>query len=90
MSDFLLGFTAMGCVVVALFFWRFFRSTGDRFFLLFGLAFATFAVNRFVLALLERDDEARVGVYAVRLAAFALIIAAILDKNRAPREGPVA
>ena len=82
MSDFVLGVTAMGCVVVALFFWRFWRSSGDRFFALFALAFAPFAVTRAVLAALERDDEARAGVYAVRLLAFALIVVAILDKNR--------
>lgn len=83
MSEFLLGATAMGCVVVAVFFLRFWRATGDRFFLLFAAAFGAFAANRTALAALEEDAEARVGVYVVRLLAFLLIIAAIVDKNRA-------
>ncbi len=82
MADFLLGATTMGCLTVALFFWRFWRAGRDRFFALFALAFVTFAVNRLVLLLLEEGDEARTAVYAVRLAAFVLIIAAIVDKNR--------
>ena len=82
MSEFLLGVTTMGCLTVALFFWRFWRASGDRFFAFFALAFATFAVNRFVLLFLDESDEARTAVYAVRLLAFLLIIAAIVDKNR--------
>lgn len=86
MSDFLLGATTMGCLVTALFFLRFYSATGDRFFALFALAFATFAVNRFVLLFLEEDDEARTVVYTVRLLAFLLILAAIVEKNRRPAE----
>lgn len=82
MSDFLLGVTTMGCLTIALFFVRFWRSSGDRFFGLFALAFATFAVNRFVLLLLDEADEARTAVYFVRLLAFLIIIAAIVEKNR--------
>jgi len=82
MADFLLGATTMGCLTVALFFFGFWRSSGDRFFALFGLAFLTFGVNRFVLLLLDEADEARTAVFVVRLAAFLLIIAAIVDKNR--------
>ena len=84
MSDYLLGFTTMGCLVAALFFAGFWRSSGDRFFLLFALAFATFAANRFVLLFLDEADEARTVVYGVRLLAFLLIVAAIVDKNRRP------
>jgi hypothetical protein len=84
MSEFLLGFTTMGCLVIALFFFRFWRSSGDRFFALFCLAFLTFSVNRFVLLFLDEADEARTAVYFVLLLAFLLIIAAIVDKNRRP------
>ena len=84
MSEFLLGATTMGCLTVAVFFLRFYRITRDRFFAIFALAFATFAVNRFVLLLLDEDDEARTFVYVVRLVAFLLIIAAIVEKNREP------
>jgi hypothetical protein len=81
-SDFLLGVTTMGCLVAALFFWRYWRASGDRFFALFSLAFLTFAANRFVLLFLDEADEARTAVYFVRLLAFLLIVAAIVDKNR--------
>ena len=84
MSDFLLGATGMGCLVIALYFVRFWRDTDDRFFALFALAFGTFAANRFVLALLEEDNEHRTIAYLVRLGAFLLIILAIVDKNRRP------
>lgn len=87
MSDFLLGFTTMGCLVVALFFFRFWRSTEDRFFALLCLAFLTFGINRFVLLFLDEAAEARTAVYFVRLLAFLLIIAAIIDKNRRPAVG---
>ena len=86
MSGFLLGVTAMGCVVVAMFFAQFWRETGDRFFALFAAAFAVFAVNRLVLSVLDEDAEARTVLYAVRLLAFLLIIGAIVDKNLKPGE----
>ena len=81
MTELLQGATMMGCFAVALFFARFWRETADRFFLLFALAFATFGVNRFLLVALT-DDEAETVVYVVRLLAFLLIIAAVVDKNR--------
>lgn len=84
-SDFLLGATTMGCLTIAVFFARFWRETADQFFALFSLAFAVFAVNRFVLLFLDEEDEARTWVYLVRLLAFALIIAAIVQKNRPAR-----
>ena len=84
MSDVLYGATAMGCVVIALFFFRFWRQTADRLFAAFALAFGLFAVNRFVLGLLDETDEARPLVYVVRLLAFLVIIAAVLDKNLRP------
>ena len=84
-ADFLVGFTAMGCFVVALFFVRYWRDTGDRFFAWFALAFALFGVNRCVLGFLSEDSEARPAIYVVRFVAFAVIVAAIVDKNRAAR-----
>lgn len=86
MTDVLGGATAFGSLVLALFFFRFWRQTADRLFAAFALAFAVFAVNRFVLALLSEDDEARPYIYLVRLLAFLVIIAAIVDKNRPRRD----
>ena len=80
---FLAGASTVAAAAIALFFLRFWRDTRDRLFLLFAVAFAIFALNRLALTVLDDESEGRTVVYAVRAAAFALIIAAIVDKNRA-------
>lgn len=81
---FIAGASAGLAGVASVFFLRFWRGTGDRFFLLFAGAFALFAVNR--IGLISTNREHDVWIYVLRLAAFALIILAIVDKNR-PRSG---
>lgn len=94
MSEFLQGATMLASVGVALFFLRFWRSTGDRFFAVFAAAFGVFAVNRLLLAALAEDSEARTWVYGLRAAMFLMIAAAIVDKNygrrRARTDRPTA
>ncbi len=82
MIDFLAGANALACAVIALFFLRFWRETADRLFAIFALSFGLFAVNRVALAVLEDVHEGRTVVYLLRLAAFALIAYAIVDKSR--------
>ena len=82
MFEFLAGASFIAAVAIALFFARFWRVSGDRLFAIFALAFAVFATNRLILVLLEDDNENTTYVYLVRLAAFILILAAIVDKNR--------
>ena len=77
----------VAALVIALFFFRYWRQTRDRLFLMFAAGFLTFAVSRLILAFLDEGDEGRVFVYALRLLAFALILAAIIDKNRSPGPG---
>ena len=77
---FLSGVLAMGYAVAALFFLRFWRQTHDRLFALFAAAFALLAVHRSLLAIGTAD-----AFYLLRLAAYALIIIAIVDKNRDAR-----
>lgn len=84
MFEFLAGASFVAAVAIALFFARFWRDTGDRFFALFALAFAIFAANRLALTILDDESEARTVIYLARAAAFGLIVAAIVDKNRAP------
>lgn len=67
---------------IGLYFLRFWRQTGDRFFVLFSAAFWTFGSDRIAQALTHRGDESRTYIYLVRLLAFVLILIAILDKNR--------
>jgi hypothetical protein len=80
--EFIAGASTVASAVIALFFLRFWRTTGDRLFAIFSAAFAIFAVNRVLLTVLDETNEARTYVYLVRLAAFLLILIAIVDKNR--------
>jgi hypothetical protein len=77
--------------VIALFFLRYWLETRDRLFLMFAGGFFAFALSRLILAILDDNAEGRVFVYTFRLLAFALILAAIIDKNRSPAaDGPAA
>ncbi len=78
----LLGALAMAFAVAGLFFLRFWRDTGDRLFVFFAMAFFIMAVNRFGLALASREGLHGDALYWVRFIAFAIILIAIVDKNR--------
>jgi uncharacterized protein DUF5985 len=84
-AQFLTGATAMGSMVIALFFVRFWQSSEDRFFALFAAGFAILGANQLVLGFLDEGSDARPALYLMRLLAFALIAAAVVDKNRPPR-----
>ena len=80
--DFLSGAVAMGFFVCGLFFINFWRRTHDGLFLAFALAFALLGSGQTILSLANIPTEERGPVYLIRLAAFALILFAILRKNR--------
>lgn len=82
LNSFLLGALAMGFLVAAMFFARFFTRTHDRFFAFMATAFAVMSVNQLALASFGEDSEYRSWLYVVRLSAFILILAAVVDKNR--------
>jgi len=82
MEEFLMGAIAMSSCIVALFFLRFWRDTGDRLFAIFASAFVLLAITRIGLALSNEQMEGHTHWYWVRLAAFLLILFAIIDKNR--------
>jgi len=75
------GALAAGYFCVGLFFLRFWTRTRDRLFLAFAGAFGLIAVGQVLPVLLGLREETRSNAYLLRLAAFALIIAAILAKN---------
>jgi hypothetical protein len=79
--SFLAGMSAMGFAVAALFFLRFWTRTRDGLFMAFAAAFALLALQQGVITALRIADEDRSWVYLLRLAAFVLIIIAILRKN---------
>lgn len=75
-------------LAVAVFFVRYWRGSGDRLYAMFSLSFLVLAVNRLFLAQsrgVSPLQEHQVMLYVIRLAAFALILLAILDKNRRHR-----
>jgi hypothetical protein len=83
--DFLSGAVALGFFVCGLFFLRFWRRTRDQLFLAFALAFALLGTGQSILALANIPTEERGSIYLIRLTAFALILFAILRKNRSAR-----
>jgi hypothetical protein len=84
MIDFTAGLITMGYLIAGLFFLRFWRRTGDGFFLAFCLAFWLFALNTALVSLANLSREETSWFYLLRLAGFGLIIAAILVKNAGP------
>jgi hypothetical protein len=78
----LAGAIGAGSFVVSLFFLRFWRTTGDRFFLYFASSFALDAINRMVLGAMTTPEDDEPAFYLVRLLAYLLIVIAIVDKNR--------
>lgn len=84
MVIFLSGLLVAGYLTVALFFLRFWRQSRDRLFILFASAFTVLAVQRSALTLWEGHQNSA-WLYALRLAAFVIILAAIVDKNRPGR-----
>jgi len=80
-ADFFSGLIAMGFAVCAVFFLRFWRRTRDSLFLVFSIAFLLLALNQALTTLLGLPLEERSWLYLLRLAAFLIIIAAIVRKN---------
>lgn len=80
MNDILTGAITMASLVIALFFLRFWRNTGDRFFLYFSLSFLIEGLHRLYSAL-NNDVEDTPLHYLIRLLAYGLILWAILEKN---------
>jgi len=79
----LLGAIAMASLAIGLFFLRFWKDTGDRFFLFFAISFFVEGVNRAVLGLVLDPREDRPFFYFIRFVSFVFIVIAIAHKNRA-------
>lgn len=88
MHEFLWGALVSTCSVAALFWVRYWRTSSDRLFLFFALAFAMMAGSWAWLATASPEAETRHFAYVLRLAAFVVIIAGIVDKNRRARAEP--
>jgi hypothetical protein len=82
MTQFIWGALTMASWTIALFFLRFWRTSRDRLFGGFAAAFAVLGLNWLLLSLFEPSRESLHYVYLVRLVAFLLLIASVVDKNR--------
>ncbi|HEX7155146.1 MAG TPA: DUF5985 family protein [Thermoanaerobaculia bacterium] len=82
MITLLSGMLMAGYLVAALFFLRFWTTSRDRLFLMFSGAFFMLTVQRFSIVMTREWMEDQSLLYLLRLAAYLLIIVAIVDKNR--------
>lgn len=83
MAAFVAGGLCVGFLAVGLFFLKFWRRTGEGLFAAFAVAFTLLAANQAAPIVLDIPDEHLGYIYLLRLAAFMLIIAAVLRKNLA-------
>lgn len=81
MAAFAAGALTIGWLAIGVFFLKFWRRTRDGLFLAFAVAFALLAANQAVPILFGIASEDQGYVYLLRLAAFVLIILAVLRKN---------
>jgi uncharacterized membrane protein YeiB len=76
------GAIIMGYAIAALFFAKFWRRTRDGLFLAFAAAFVLLAVGPLLMIVLEVPREEQSPFFLLRLAAFGILIAAIVAKSR--------
>ncbi len=82
-EGFLLGVIVTASLSASAFFLKFWRQTHDKLFLGFSAAFAIEGVNRLAFLFLDNPNEGDPLIYTVRLFSYLLILAAIVNKNRA-------
>jgi hypothetical protein len=82
-DGFLLGVVVASSAIAAAFFLKFWRQTRDSLFLGFAAAFTIEALNRLAFLFLSNPHEGDPLLYVVRLFSYLLILAAIINKNRA-------
>ncbi|MGZ9097046.1 MAG: DUF5985 family protein [Micavibrio sp.] len=81
LNPMLQGAVIMAGLTVSLFFLRFWKTTRDRFFLFFSIAFFIESSSRILFKFADSADEYEPLIYTVRLLAFLVILFAIIDKN---------
>lgn len=80
-AGFLSGAITAGFLVLGLCLLRFWTATRERLFLAFAIAFWLMAANQAAPVLFGLARESAGGIYLLRLAAFLVIIVAIVSKN---------
>jgi hypothetical protein len=82
-NGFLLGIIVTCSFTAAAFFARFWRATRDPLFLGFAAAFFLEGLNRTAFLFLDNPNAGDEVIYVVRLLSYLLIVAVIVNKNRA-------
>lgn len=88
--SFFSGIAAASFLMAGVYFLKFWRASRDPFFFRFAMACWLITLERFVLIKLQEGQlsiraplaESHSWVYIIRLLAFALILLAIIDRNR--------
>jgi uncharacterized membrane protein len=83
MPTLLAGGLVVACVIVGLFFLRYWKATRDSFFLYFAVAFWLQGGQWLYSGLTDPANEYLPLAYLLRLAGYGLIVAAIVRKNMA-------
>ena len=78
---FVAGAMSAGYTMAGLFFLRFWARTRDKLFATFAVAFWLMALNQAVAGFSRHAHAENSAAYLLRLAAFVLIIFAVLSKN---------
>ena len=86
-SQFVSGLITMGFLIAGLLFLRSWTRTRDLLFAAFAAAFWLLAANQALVAVLDIPRDERSWIYLLRVAAFAMIIAAVVWKNRKSGSG---
>jgi hypothetical protein len=81
MTQLMHGAISMASLTIALFFLRFWRSSGDRFFLYFTLSFTSEGVRRIYSAVLNEAGEDSPMHYLIRVVGYGLILWTIVEKT---------
>ncbi len=87
MYPLLSGAIMMACFVSGIFFFKFWKKTRDRLFVMFACAFWILSLERLVLGYIGTHHEMGTTIYLIRLTAFVLILIAIVQKNRESEKG---
>jgi hypothetical protein len=85
-DGFLLGVIVTSSLVVAMFFFKFWRQTRDSLFIGFSVAFFIEACNRIAFLFVDSPTGDNPLIYTIRLISYLVILIAIAHKNREKRE----
>jgi len=80
-NDFLAGAITLGFLIISIYFLKFWRRFREPLFGAFALAFLLLSLEKIIVTMLREANIHTPLIYLLRLAAFCLIIFAIIKKN---------